>query len=77
MTEQLPTYNGCLCIHNADLHATAVAVLERFHVAYVCRDPDGIVWYEVTAITAQQYDAVIEALSDCGEPGIDWDFPLE
>jgi len=77
MADGTSTYKGCLCIYKDDLHAIAVAVLERFHVAYVGRDPDGLVWYEVHAITAQQYDAAIEALSDSGEPGTDWDFTLE
>jgi hypothetical protein len=77
MANGFSTYVGCLCVHHAELLPVAAAALERFHVAFICRQQDADVWYEVTAITAQQYDAVIEALSDSGEPGIDWDFALE
>ena len=77
MAHNPTTYVGCLCIHDADLHSAAMAVLERFQVAFVRRTNDGDVWYEVPAITAQQYDAVIESLSDLGEPGDDWDFTLD
>ena len=77
MTDRPSTFVGYLSIHDADLHSAAMAVLERFHVAFVRRTNDGDVWYEVPAITAQQYDAVIESLSDLGEPGDDWDFTLD
>jgi hypothetical protein len=77
MTDRSATYSGFLCVYDADLHPIAMAVLERFHVTFVRRTNDDDVWYEVPAITAQQYDAVIAALSDCGEPGIDWDFTLD
>jgi hypothetical protein len=77
MADRPSTYVGCLCVHQAELHSVAVAALERFQVEFVRHEQDGDVWYEVTAITAQQYDAVLEALSDSGEPGIDWDFTLE
>lgn len=33
--------------------------------------------YEVPAITAAQYDQVIDALTPIGVAGVDWNFPLD
>jgi hypothetical protein len=77
MAQPINTLVGCLCIYNTRLDSAAIAVLERFRVGFERRSKHGDIWFEVAAITAQQYDAVIEALSDLGEPGIDWDFTLE
>jgi hypothetical protein len=75
--EDRRTYEGFLEVWNDGCLAAAKAALDQEGVAYTERSGAGRTAFDVPAITAGQYGRAVEALSDAGEPGVDWNFTLD
>lgn len=70
------TYSGQLDVWTDACQRAAETALREAGVAFTAR---GIhrPHYDVEAITASQYAAVLGALEAAGEAGVDWNFPLD
>jgi hypothetical protein len=76
LEQDSPTYAGCLEVWTDACAVAADAALRKAGVQYVKEEADRP-QYDVGPITAGQYAAVIDALHEAGEAGIDWNFPLD
>jgi hypothetical protein len=70
------TYAGLLEVWNQACYDAAEAALRSAGVKFDRHDA-AQPWFDVAAITAGQYAAVLNALHAAGEPGVDWNFPLD
>lgn len=73
------TYEGRIELWTHDCRIAADRVLKELGLAESIQIRDHVrAWtYEVSAITAAQYDQVLDALAEIGEAGVDWNFPLD
>ena len=73
------SYTGQIDLWTHDCRIAADRVLKELGLAESVTIVDRTTsWtYGVPAITAVQYDRVIDALTPIGEPGVDWNFPLD
>jgi hypothetical protein len=78
MTKEI-AYTGQINLWTHDSRIATDRVLKELGLAESITIVDRTTsWtYDVSAITAGQYTAVFDALHETGEPGVDWNFPLD
>ena len=72
----MTTYTGYVELWTDECAQVAENALRAAGVSFTQR---GVLYprLDVEAITAGQYAAVVDALHEAGEPGIDWNFLLD
>ena len=70
------TYSGQLDVWTDACQQAAETVLREAGVAFTARGVHRP-HYDVEAITASQYAAVLGAVEEAGKAGVDWNFPLD
>ncbi len=73
------TYQGSLEVWTGGCCEVAEAALRDASVRFVRHDFAGEDQhrFDVEAITAEQYEQVVEAMHAVGTPGVEWNFPLD
>ena len=73
----MQTYAGRIEIYNAACRQAAEQALRDVGVAFTRYDGEDWWQFDVEAITAEQYDGVIDSMTVAGAAGDDWNFPLD
>lgn len=60
-------------VTNLKARRAATAALRRLGVLFTLVENT----FHIPAVTTRQYDAVLTALGEVGQPGTDWNFPLD
>lgn len=69
------TYSGELAVWNAKATRIAKAILVETGAKH--RHRPGRHCFDVSDITAEQYNEIVRAMHEAGSPGDFWNFPLD